>query len=155
MAALQKAPSLFIDYRDDLDSLYYTPGFCTLRIRWGKFHFHQLQELELYVLNSEVMSSMKSSHQWNLGAYVSLKTLVGINRRQIQVLSFFWVPCSVQRHWPAASVIIPGFNLSMYWAIFSLITISANTKHIKGNNRRIFRRLVKMFTRISCETTAV
>lgn len=32
----------------------------------------------------------KADYQWNLGDYVSLETLLRINRRQIQVLSFFW-----------------------------------------------------------------
>lgn len=121
------------------------------------FALSELGEINFIFINYRSLSCMfwilrwwalwKAAYKWNLGAYVSLKTLVGLNRRQIQVLSSFSAPCSVQRHWPAASVIIPGFNLSLYWAIFSLITISANTKSIKGNNSRTFSRLVKMSTR--------
>lgn len=72
MVALQMEPSLVIDYRYDLTSLHYIPGFHTLKIRCGESHFQQLQELELYVLNSEVMSSVKSSSSTKSGGLCQL-----------------------------------------------------------------------------------
>lgn len=49
----------------------------TLKIRWGESHFQQLQELEIYVLNSEVMSSVKSSSSMKSGGLCQLNSSGG------------------------------------------------------------------------------
>lgn len=154
MVALQMEPSLFIDYGYDLTSLHYIPGFHTLKIRCGESHFQQLQELELYVLNSEVMSSVKSSSSTKSGGLCQLKQHWWVSRggRSKHLVS---------SEPPAPFRGVDQHLLSLLQgliqerSVLPTVTISTNTNHRKGNNSSIFRRLVKIFTRIDCEDTAV
>lgn len=154
MVALHMDPSLFIDYRQDLTSLHYIPGFRTLEIRCGESHFQQLQELELYVLNSEVMRSVKSSSSMKSRGLCQLNSSGGY--KQEADPSTWFLPS----HLLCTEVLTNTFCLYSRFkskhALGNLPTITiSNTKHIKDSNSSGFEWLVKNFTKIAYEDTTV
>lgn len=155
MVALQMDPRLFIDYRQDSTSLHYIPGFCTLKISCGESHFQQLQELELSVLNSEVMSSVKSSSSTKSGGPCQLNSSGGYQQEADPSTWFLPSPLLCSEVLTSTFCLCSRCQSKCALGNLFTITISTHAKHRKDNNSSIFKRLVKVFTRIACKDTAV